>query len=193
MPPESRAPAVLTRRHALAALAGGFGAVLAARPALAAGADPAAAPPTRRLLLKNVHTLESLEVEYCRAGAYCAAGLAQVNQLLRDHRNGAVHAIDPGVLDLLHATAQRCGRDPEFEVISGYRSPASNALMHARSSGVAEHSLHVEGRAIDVRLRGCDLRQLHSAGLALARGGVGYYPALDFVHLDTGRVRAWAG
>ena len=185
-------PRRLTRRNALGALAGslGAGALLIARGAEATlGAEPAA----RRLVLHNLHTRESLEVEYYRAGAYWAPALAQVNQLLRDHRNDAVHAIDPGLLDLLHAAAEGCGRDPEFEVISGYRSPASNAALHARSAGVAAHSLHMQGQAIDVRLVGCDLERLRNAGLALGRGGVGYYRALQFVHLDTGRTRSWVG
>jgi len=104
-----------------------------------------------------------------------------------------VHAIDPRLLDVLHDVASRLGRDAEFEVISGYRSPESNAAMHARSGGVAAHSLHMEGRAIDVRLVGCDVPRLRDAGLGLGRGGVGFYPSLQFVHLDTGRIRTWQG
>jgi uncharacterized protein YcbK (DUF882 family) len=181
----------LTRRSAVRALAlGGAGALaLCAVPrlALAVGTAP------RRIVLHNTHTLESLSVEYCREGQYCGPALAAVNHVLRDHRNGAVHPIDPQLLDLLHETAARCDRDPEFEVISGYRSPESNAAMHARSRGVAERSLHMDGRAIDVRLVGCNLARLRDAGLALARGGVGYYQGPQFVHLDTGRVRNWVG
>jgi uncharacterized protein YcbK (DUF882 family) len=182
---------LLTRRSALRSLAlGGAGALAllgAPRPARAEAA------PTRRIVLHNTHTQESLSVDYCRDGSYCGPALAAVNQVLRDHRNGAVHAIDPALLDLLHAAAGRCERDAEFEVISGYRSPESNAAMHARSHGVAAHSLHMEGRAIDVRLVGCDLARLRDAGLALGQGGVGYYDGPQFVHLDTGRVRTWVG
>jgi uncharacterized protein YcbK (DUF882 family) len=181
----------LTRRVALRALAfGGAGALaLLAAPlaARAAGAD------TRRIVLHNTHTLESLTVDYCADGGYCGPALAAVNHVLRDHRNGAVHPIDPQLLDVLHAAAGRCERDAEFEVISGYRSPESNAAMHAHSPGVAAKSLHMEGRAIDVRLVGCDLAQLRDAGLALGRGGVGFYRGPQFVHLDTGRVRTWVG
>ena len=182
---------LLSRRTALRALAlGGAGAVAwLGAPALAG----AATVPTRRIVLHNIHTLESLTVDYCRDGAYCDTALVAVNQVLRDHRNGAVHPIDPALLDVLHAAAGRCDRDAEFEVISGYRSPESNAAMHARSSGVAAHSLHMDGRAIDVRLLGCDLARLRDAGLALGQGGVGYYRGPQFVHLDTGRVRTWAG
>lgn len=187
-PPDGRA---LTRRAALRSLAlGGAGAL-----ALLAAPHPALAEvtPTRRIVLHNTHTQESLAVDYCRDGSYCGPALAAVNQVLRDHRNGAVHSIDPALLDLLHAVAGRCDRDAEFEVISGYRSPESNAAMHARSPGVAAKSLHMEGRAIDVRLVGCDLTRLRDAGLALGQGGVGYYHGPQFVHLDTGRVRTWVG
>jgi uncharacterized protein YcbK (DUF882 family) len=182
---------LVTRRSALRSLAlGGAGALAllaAPRPVLAEAAA------TRRIVLHNTHTLESLAVDYCRDGSYCGPALAAVNQVLRDHRNGAVHPIDPALLDLLHAAAARCGRDPEFEVISGYRSPESNAAMHAHSAGVAAKSLHMEGRAIDVRLVGCDIARLRDAGLALGQGGVGYYHGPQFVHLDTGRVRTWVG
>jgi uncharacterized protein YcbK (DUF882 family) len=181
----------LTRRDALRSLAGGAAGALAllAAPRAARASDGA----TRRLVLHNTHTQESLAVDYCRDGSYCAPALAAVDQVLRDHRNGAVHPIDPALLDVLHAVAGHCGRDAEFEVISGYRSPESNAAMHARSPGVAAKSLHMEGRAIDVRLVGCDLGRLRDAGLALGRGGVGFYSGSQFVHLDTGRVRSWAG
>ena len=179
----------LSRRAALGML-GGAG-VLAALGGsrIALASEPAA----RRIVLHNTHTRESLAVDYCSAGRYCDDALGAVNHLLRDHRNGAVHEIDPGLLDVLHDVATRCARDAEFEVISGYRSPESNAAMHARSNGVASHSLHMEGRAIDVRLVGCDIAHLRDAGLGVGRGGVGYYPSLQFVHLDTGRVRTWAG
>lgn len=182
---------LLSRRTALRSLAlGGAGAFawLAAAPRARAEAAP-----TRRIVLHNTHTLESLSVDYCQDGNYCGPALAAVNHVLRDHRNGAVHPIDPALLDVLHAAAGRCGRDAEFEVISGYRSPESNAAMHARSHGVAARSLHMEGRAIDVRLVGGDLARLRDAGLALGQGGVGYYRGPQFVHLDTGRVRTWVG
>ncbi len=183
-------PARLSRRTALRTLAlasaGGLSLIAAPRPSRAQGA-------ARQIVFHNTHTLESLTVDYRDGVDYAAPALAAVNQVLRDHRNGAVHPIDPTLLDLLHAAAMRCGRDAEFEVISGYRSPESNAAMHARSPGVAAHSLHVEGRAIDVRLVGCNLARLRDAGLELGVGGVGYYSGPQFVHLDTGRVRSWVG
>jgi uncharacterized protein YcbK (DUF882 family) len=188
----SSAP-LLTRRAAFRALAwsGAGAALLVGSAGRAAGMQVPAGP--RRVTLHNTHTLESLSVEYCRDGAYCESALGAVNLVLRDHRNGAVHAIDPGLLDLLADLAERCERDAEFEVISGYRSPESNALLHARSAGVAAHSLHMDGRAVDIRLVGCELAAVRAAGLALGRGGVGYYHESQFVHLDTGRVRSWTG
>ena len=185
--PQGPRPATLTRRGVLALGGATALALLAPRPLRAEVAA------TRRIVLHNTHTLETLATDYCRDGRYCSDALGDVSRVLRDHRNGAEHAIDPALLDLLCSAAERCGRDAEFEVISGYRSPASNAAMHARSPGVAAHSLHMEGRAIDGRLVGCDLARLRDQGLALERGGVGFYPTLQFVHLDTGRVRVWNG
>ncbi len=179
----------LTRRAALGALAWGTAGAIAAGPRAARATDGG----SRRLTLHNTHTQESLSVEYWRAGRYDDAALAAVDRVLRDHRDGSVHPIDRTLLDLLWRAAAYTGLEPEFSVISGYRSPASNAALHARSAGVSAHSLHVLGQAIDVRLAGCDLARLRDAGLALAAGGVGYYPGPQFVHLDTGRVRSWSG
>jgi uncharacterized protein YcbK (DUF882 family) len=148
----------------------------------------AAAP--RSLSFYHTHTGERLSAVYFDDGAYVPDALAALNRLLRDFRSGDVAEIDPPLFDTLHALALACGPGT-FEIISGYRSPATNALLHARSDGVATRSLHMEGRAIDVRLAGRDTRRLRDAALALARGGVGYYAKSDFVHVDTGRVRAW--
>ena len=139
----------------------------------------------------HTHTGESLSCVYYRDGAYDPATLTRVNHFLRDFRTGEVHAIDPGLLDILFAVRARAGRDDAFHVISGYRSPATNAFLRSHSSGVARHSLHMVGRAIDVRLPGFPTRRLRDLALAMRRGGVGYYPTSDFVHLDTGRVRFW--
>jgi len=154
---------------------------------------PAPGAPSRRLVLHNLHTDESLEVEYHRDGAYVPQALDALEDLLRDFRTGARHPIDPALFDVLHEVAGRLGVDAEFRVISGYRSPATNAMLHERSAGVASRSMHLEGKAIDVRLAGVDCATLATSGLALARGGVGYYRRSDFVHLDTGRVRSWRG
>ena len=119
------------------------------------------------------------------------AELARINWLMRDFRTGDVHPIDPGVLDILSELRTLADRDAPFEVICGYRSPQTNALLHSRSSGVAEHSLHLQGRAIDVRLSGFSTARLQQLALGMNRGGVGFYAASDFVHLDNGRVRHW--
>jgi uncharacterized protein YcbK (DUF882 family) len=162
-------------------------ALLAAAPV----ASWARASECRSLAFVNTHTGETLSCAYFAAGRYDPASLSRVNHFLRDFRTGDVHPIDPGVLDILFELRNRADRDDPFHVISGYRSPQTNALLRSRSSGVAAHSLHVEGRAIDVRLPGFPTRRLREIALDLRRGGVGYYPASDFVHVDTGRVRFW--
>lgn len=145
----------------------------------------------RSLSFVHTHTGEALSCVYYQEGGYDPAILARVNHFLRDFRTEEVHSIDPGVLDILFAVRARAGRDDPFHVISGYRSPATNAFLRSHSSGVARHSLHMVGRAIDIRLPGFPTRKLRDIGRGLQRGGVGYYPASDFVHLDTGRVRFW--
>ena len=191
-------------------LKGGFGLTAAAAALVAApltladtGVDPIGeilartatnpAPQARRLAFDNLHTGEKLDIAYWENGAYVPGALAAVNHVLRDHRNNEVHWIAPGLLDLLTALSHRLDAGPRFEVISGYRSPATNALLHAESSEVAKSSLHTVGEAIDIRMAGLDLSHLHNAALSLDMGGVGYYPSSDFVHVDVGRVRRWAG
>lgn len=145
----------------------------------------------RVLRFSHLHTGERLSVEYTQGGAYLPDALAAVNHLLRDFRNGAVGAIDPALLDLLHTLGETTGTRQPFEIISGYRSPATNAMLHARSNGVATQSLHMRGQAIDIRLADVPLAALRDAARGLGRGGVGYYPGSNFVHVDTGRVRTW--
>jgi uncharacterized protein YcbK (DUF882 family) len=146
---------------------------------------------TRALSFVHTHTGETLSAEYFRAGTYQDAGLQRIAHLLRDFRTQDVHPIDPRVLDILFDLQTVVDRDAPYEVISGYRSPRTNAALRTHSSGVAEHSLHMEGRAIDVRLSGFSTLRLHDTARAMARGGVGFYPQSDFVHLDCGRVRFW--
>jgi uncharacterized protein YcbK (DUF882 family) len=148
---------------------------------------------SRRIALTNLHTDEKLEVEYFRAGAYLPAALSSIEQVLRDFRTGERHTIDPKLMDYLVEVAQMLGVEPSFSVISGYRSPQTNAQLHERSAGVAQHSLHMEGRAIDVRMNKVDCANLAAHAEDLQRGGVGYYRASNFVHLDTGRFRTWKG
>jgi uncharacterized protein YcbK (DUF882 family) len=112
---------------------------------------------------------------------------------MRDWRTGDEHFIDPGLFDALHAIGGKLETSQPFQIISGYRSPRTNAMLHARSSGVAEHSQHTIGKAIDVRVPGVELSNLRNAALSLGAGGVGFYPISNFVHVDTGRVRQWSG
>lgn len=166
--------------------------IAAAAPALALPSLAFSAPASpRRLRLYHTHTSEKLDVVYHEDGAYLPDAMGELNYLLRDHRSGDVVDIDPGLLDLLHAAQQRLGGAGTYEIISAYRSPKTNEMLRRRGGGVAKGSLHLQGKAIDVRLTDADTRNLRQVGLELARGGVGYYSKSDFVHLDTGRVRRW--
>lgn len=174
----------LGRRHFLGA---GIAAAAAA-PFAPAFADIA---PSRRLAFNNIHTGEQLAIDYWADGGYVPEALSTIDHLLRDYRNGEVHPIEPKLLDLLHVLHAQLESAEPFQVISGYRSPATNAMLHAEHSGVAAKSLHMQGMAIDIRLADRSLDALHAAALALKAGGVGYYPGPDFVHVDVGRVRRW--
>lgn len=147
----------------------------------------------RRLGFLNLHTGEKLDLPYWIEGDYVPESLTEINRVLRDHRTGAIAAIDIQLLDLLGRAKAALGTAQPFQVISGYRSPASNSLLTTNSSGVARRSLHMEGKAIDIRIPGVQLADLRRAGLMLKGGGVGYYPDSNFVHLDVGRVRTWDG
>ena len=147
----------------------------------------------KHIALLNLHTDERLDIEYFRDGAYLPKALSAIEVLLRDFRTGERHAIDPQLMNYLLEVAHTLGVEPRFSVISGYRSPLTNARLHEHSAEVAQHSLHMEGRAIDVRMSGVDCASLAAHALDLKRGGVGYYRASDFVHLDTGRFRTWKG
>jgi uncharacterized protein YcbK (DUF882 family) len=147
-----------------------------------------------RLRFYHTHTNERLDIVYRRGDAYLPEALDRLDQYLRDYRTGDVHHYDPRVFDLLHDLTASLGRpSAEIDVICGYRTPRTNEFLRARSphTGVAEHSLHMQAEAIDIRLPGVSTAQLRDAALALHRGGVGYYHASDFVHVDVGRVRRW--
>lgn len=146
---------------------------------------------TRSLFLHNLHTDEHLQVTYWARGAYRADALAQIDWIMRDHRSNEVAAIDRNLLDLLHRLQMKLGGKRTFEVISGYRSPATNAMLASVSDGVARKSLHIQGKALDLNVAGVRLSALRSAATALKAGGVGYYPQSGFVHVDVGRVRYW--
>ena len=163
----------------------------AAVPLLAAPRVAFAEAGPRTLHFTHTHTGEQLSIDYALDGRNVPAALSTVNHFLRDFRTGDVHEIDPELLDLLHDLAGRTGTTRPFQVISGYRSPATNEMLREHSEGVAKNSLHLQGQAIDIRLADVPLPKLRSAAIAVGRGGVGFYPSSDFVHVDTGRVRTW--
>jgi uncharacterized protein YcbK (DUF882 family) len=145
----------------------------------------------RALSLVHTHTHERIQLVYAVADSYVPDALTSLNRFLRDHYSGEIGPIDPRLFDLLHQVQSLVGEARPFEVISGYRCPTTNAaLRETRGGGVARNSLHMEGRAIDVRLPGVSLSDLRDAAVSLKAGGVGYYPS-QFVHIDTGRVRRW--
>lgn len=146
----------------------------------------------RTLSFHHTHTGEHLSLVYHDGADYLPDALTEVNRLLRDFRSEEIYPIDPLLLDLLSTVRSMTGERGTFEVISGYRSPATNNMLrHKGGGGVAKRSLHMQGKAIDVRLTGVDSAKLRKVSIALARGGVGYYSKSDFVHLDTGRFRTW--
>jgi uncharacterized protein YcbK (DUF882 family) len=155
------------------------------------GAARAALLAPRSLSLLNLHTGETLSATFFENGAYVPDAMAALNHLLRDFRTGDAHAMAPGLLDLVSSLGAKLESKPVIQVISGYRSPKTNAALHAKSEGVATHSLHMDGMAMDIRIPGVQLAHLRDAALSMRRGGVGYYPASDFVHVDVGRVRRW--
>ena len=170
------------------------GAQLAAAVALPLLALPARAsvPAPRTLAMSHTHTRERIELVYAVAQDYLPEALGTLNHFLSDHYSGEVGSMHPPLFDMLHDLRHALGRTGPFEIISGYRCPATNdKLRNTRGGGVAKQSLHMQGRAVDVRLSGVPLAELRDAALSLRAGGVGYYPDSQFVHLDTGRVRSW--
>lgn len=145
----------------------------------------------RELAFHNLHTGEALKNVYWADGHYLLEAMRRINWLLRDFRTDEVRPIDPRLLDLLADLHARLRSQAPFQVISGYRSPQTNAMLASLTDGVAQNSLHLEGKAIDIRMPGRRLKQVRTAAMSLRRGGVGYYPQSDFVHIDTGRVRYW--
>ncbi|MCC2974245.1 DUF882 domain-containing protein [Massilia sp. IC2-476] len=158
-------------------------------PAIAKTAQ--AVPGERTLRLYNTHTGEKVNTVFWAEGQFVEDGLKDLNKVLRDHRNNKVAQIDPELLLLLTQLNDKLDNNRELHIISGYRSPESNAKLHAASNGVAKRSLHMDAKAIDIRLPGKDLKMLHKAAMSLKGGGVGYYDSSQFVHMDTGRVRYW--
>jgi uncharacterized protein YcbK (DUF882 family) len=187
---------IRTRRALLARAACCFVASTAVLPLARARAASPAAPLTRGerwIELVNTHTSETLTVAYRDATGFVAGALERLNWLLRDHRAQVAAPIDAQLFEQLTDLAEWAGRDARFEVISGYRSPQTNHSLAAAGRGVATRSLHMQGKAIDVRLRGFPTARLRDLALEAGRGGVGYYARSDFLHVDTGRFRTWAG
>jgi uncharacterized protein YcbK (DUF882 family) len=177
---------VLGRRRFL------VGSLSAATALVGAGRKAAAATvAAHELSFYHIHTAEKLTVTYREHGELIPGALAEINRYLRDFRTDQVHDIDVTLLDALHALYTAFDERGNFEVISGYRSPRTNAALRHATTGVAENSLHIQGRAIDVRLTSAKTAALRDAALALKSGGVGYYPESNFVHVDTGKVRSW--
>lgn len=163
----------------------------AVRP-LQSAALPFAGP--RRAHLHNLHTGEVLDAVYWESGRYVPDALAEAMRVMRDWRNGKEHVMDPRLFDVLHGVQQKLGtKSKPFQLISGYRSPQTNAMLHAESGQVASHSQHMQGKASDIRVEGVELVHVRNAALSLRAGGVGFYPVSDFVHVDVARVRTWNG
>lgn len=190
-PPTSIALPATSRRGFLrqaagCAIVGAAGAGIA-RPVLAA-------EPSRLLSFDHTHTREKLSLVYAAGGQYLNDALSKLNRFMRDHYTGDVGVMDPQLFDLLFKLRSELKCSQPFQVISGYRCPATNdTLRTTRGGGVAKRSLHMDGKAIDVRLSGVACSRLRDVALSMACGGVGYYARSNFVHLDTGRVRAWVG
>ena len=184
--PESNAPCPARR-----VLLRGIAAVVPAALLWAPVGNARAAADIRPLRFKHLHTGERLSVVYHARGRYLPDALKAINHLLRDFRTGEEHTIDPALLDLLFHISLKLGRNTRFEVISGYRSASTNAMLRNGSRKVAVRSLHMQGRAIDVRVEGLDAVLLRNAATSMQSGGVGFYADSAFVHLDTGRFRTW--
>lgn len=148
-------------------------------------------PAEKRLAFYNLHTGEHLKTVYWAKGRYVPGALKEINWILRDYRRNAVKPIDLQLLDLLYALDRKLQTHRPFHIICGYRTPATNHYLREHTAGVAKHSLHMQAKAIDIRIPGCRLTSLQRAALALRDGGVGIYPISDFVHVDVGRVRHW--
>ena len=157
-----------------------------------AGESPVQPEPVYRLRLYHTHTNEWIDLVYRVGDTYIPSAIDRLDQFLRDHRTGDVIQLDRRVFDLLHDLTAAVGHpDAEIDIICGYRTPWSNEFLRRTTQGVASHSLHMQGEAIDIRMPGVSISKLRDVALTLHRGGVGYYPESRFVHVDVGRVRRW--
>lgn len=147
----------------------------------------------RRLSFRNAHTGESFSGVYRIGDKYLPDAFTQINTVMRDFRTNQLYPMDPRVMDIVYTVHRMTGEHRPLEIISGYRSPKTNSMLrgNSKSSGVAKNSLHMQGRAIDLRMEGFSTARLRDLAVGLKAGGVGYYPKSDFVHMDSGDVRAW--
>jgi uncharacterized protein YcbK (DUF882 family) len=153
---------------------------------------PTPQPQEHRLRLFHTHTGERIDIVYRRGDAYLPDAIAKLDFLLRDFRTGDVRHFDPRLYDTLEDLTASVGRlGAQIDIVCGYRSPWTNEFLRSHTSGVAKNSLHIQAEAIDLRIPGVDTLKLRRAALNLHRGGVGYYPHSDFIHVDVGRVRQW--
>jgi uncharacterized protein YcbK (DUF882 family) len=179
----------MLRRLLLLASMSGFLAVVLQTPTATAADAPAQ---EYRLRLFHTHTNERIDIVYRRGNEYVPDAVERLDEFLRDHRTGDVKRLDERLFDLLHDLTASLGRaETEINIVCGYRTPWSNEFLRRTTVGVASHSLHMEGEAIDIRIPGVPTAELRDAALALHRGGVGFYPKSQFVHVDVGRVRRW--
>lgn len=177
-----------TRRHLLRM---GLASLAWSAPGLAFAASPQNYE--RTLSFRHLHTDETLKTVYWIKGHYIPEALSEINHFLRDFRTGEATRIDRHLMDLLYAMRRRLGTAEPIHIVSGYRSPATNDRLRRRSKGVARNSLHMQGKAVDLRVPGHGARTLATLGRELKAGGVGYYPRSNFVHLDVGNPRYWRG
>jgi uncharacterized protein YcbK (DUF882 family) len=145
----------------------------------------------RTLRFHNVNTDEELTLRCCPEHEYDRETRLRFSSLMRDHHADEVREMDPALIDVFFALAAFTGSSGTFKILSGYRSPETNSWLKSYHRGVAEHSMHIEGKAADIRMEDVSVREIRAAGLAMAMGGVGYYPRSNFVHLDTGMIRTW--
>jgi uncharacterized protein YcbK (DUF882 family) len=160
--------------------------------AQAPGASATTVAAEHTLQLYNTHTNEKIDIVYRRGDQYIQSALAKLDYFLRDHNTNEVRHFDPRLYDILSDLTASVGHPGgEIDIVCGYRTNSTNAALRAHTNGVAKNSLHIQAEAIDLRMPGVNTLKLRKAALALARGGVGYYPHSDFIHVDTGRVRQW--
>ena len=147
----------------------------------------------KKLSLYNVHSCEHLEILFCKDGQYIPDALSEINHLFRDSRTGKETTINTELLDLLYFLQHTLKSREPFHIVSGYRTPKSNALLRKRRKGVAKNSLHMYGKAVDLRVPGYSLKRVRKTAMSFRQGGVGYYPRSNFIHVDIGQVRYWWG